>query len=312
MQSRRAVLRVTRPDLVVPVAPDRAVRVPPDRVSRASAVITAFPPARDAVPTRPPGQVTRSHADRVTRPEGWPIAAHPAPSAPVPHSRVAPSRTRGPHWAAWLVAACLGALVVPGAIAVVLSLHGGGWSLPKEALFGSVATPATGESATGPPGLNGFGVPFVDPGLAPRVAKGGKSHWEPGYPGIPGFFLPSPSTGRRGGGKHKSHGGPGQHRNGNGGRHPGRGATPKPTHSPGGSHGSTPAPKPPSKTPKPVHSSPTSKPPASKPPTSRPPASRPPTSSPPASRPPASTPPSPRPTSSGTSAPKLPAPGSPA
>ena len=304
MQSRRTVLRVTRPDLVVPVAADRAVRVPPDRFSGTSVVIAAFSSARDAAPprgaalTRPPGQVTHSQGDRVTRPDGWPVAARPVPPAPVPRHQRA-RRGRGPNRAAWLVAACLGAVVVPGAIAVALCLQPGGSSLPEQALFGSVVTPATGESATSPSGLNGFGAPFVDPGLRPRVTKDGKSHWEPGYPGFPGFFIPPPSTGRRGGGKHKSHGDAGQP--GNGGGHPGKG-TPKPRHSPGGSHGGIPTAKPPSKTPNPVHSSPASRPPASKPPASKPPASK----------PPASQSPSPNPTSTGTPAPNPPATGAPA
>lgn len=269
MQSRRTVPRVTRPDPVVPTA-------------------------RVTVLARP-------QAAPVTLPDGWPVAARPAPSpqAPTPPSpalKKAPKKSpppksppprarapRSPRRVAWSLAACLGALVVPAAIVVALALRGGGSSLPEGVLFGSMTSPATGESATSTPSLNGSGVPFIDPGLGPRVTKGGKVRWAPGYPGLPGFFMPPPSAAPPGAGRHRSHRGLGHTGNGNASGHPGQGPTPKPTHSPGGSRGGAPAPKPPSKTPKPVRSSPTATPPASKPPASTPPASTPPS----ASRPPA-------------------------
>jgi hypothetical protein len=277
MQSRRTVPRVTRPDLVIPGPAGRAVRVPPDRVPAASAVIAAVPPARAAVLTRP-------HASQVTRPDGWPVAARPTPSPPTPPPKGLPPRARAPRnprRAAWPLVACLGALVVPAAIVVALALRAGGSSLPEGVLFGSLTSPATGESATSTPGLNAFGRPFVDPGIRSRVTTGGKAHWASGYPGLPGFFIPPPSAARAGGGRHRSHRGLGQR--GNGGGHPGKGPAPKPTHSPGGSRGSTPTPKPPSKTPKPVHSSQATTPAATTPAATTPAASTP----PPASTPPA-------------------------
>jgi hypothetical protein len=296
MQSRRTVPRITRPDPVVPGPAGQAVRVPPDRVPATLAVIAAAPPARAIAATRP-------RATQVTLPDGWPVVARPAPSPQTPPPqrpalknappKSPPPRTRAPkrpRRAAWPLAACLGALVVPAAIVVVLALRAGGSSLPEEVLFGSMTSPATGEPATSAPGLSGSGAPFVDPGLAPRVTKGGKAHWAPGYPGLPGFFIPPPSAARPGAGRHRSHRGLGHPGNGNGGGHPGQGPTQKPTHSPGGSRGGTPTPKPPSKTPKPVHSSPTTTPTASKPPASTPPASTP----PPAPAPPATKSPSPR------------------
>lgn len=304
MQSRRTVLRVTRPDPVVPGPAERAVRVPPDRVPAASAVMATPPaaPAAPAVPAAPAARATvlaRPRAAQVTLPDGWPVVARPAPSprapalqspalkkappkipppkSPTPRARV----PKSPRRAAWSLAACLGALVVPAAIVVALALRGGGSSLPEGVLFGSMTSPATGESATSTPGLNGSGVPFVDPGLGPRVTKGGKARWAPGFPGLPGFFIPSPSAAPPGAGRHRSHRGLGHPGKGNRGGHPGQGPTPKPTHSPGGSRGGAPAPKPPSKTPKPVRSSPATTPPASKPPASKPPASTPPASTPP-------------------------------
>jgi hypothetical protein len=319
MQSRRTVPRVTRPDLVVPGPAGRAVSVPPDRVPAASANFAAVPPVP---PVRAP-LLTRPRASQVTLPDGWPVAARPTPSSPnptppapppkspaprnappksppskgpapkIPPSKIPPPKSpppparepKSPRRAAWPLAACLGALVVPAAIAVALALRAGGSSLPEEVMFGSMTSPATGESATSTPSLNGSGVPFADPGLGPRVTKGGNARWAPGYPGLPGFFIPPPSAARPGAGRHRSHGGLAQPGNGNGGGHRGRGPTPKPTHSPGGSHGGTPTPKPPSRTPKPVRSSPATTPPPSTPPASKPPASTPPAASaPPATR----------------------------
>jgi hypothetical protein len=103
-----------------------------------------------------------------------------------------------------------------------------------------VTSPATGEPVTSQTSLNAFGIPFVDPGLGPRVTRGGKAYWKAGYPGFPGAFLPPHK-------QHKAHGGEG--RPGHGSGHAGKGATPKPPHSPGGPHGGSPAPRPPSKTP---------------------------------------------------------------
>jgi hypothetical protein len=235
------------------------------------------PAPRNAPPKSPP---PKSPAPKSPAPKS------PAPKGPAPKGPPPPARApKNPRRAAWPLAACLGALVVPAAIAVALALRAGGSSLPEEVMFGSMASPATGESATSTPSLNGSGVPFIDPGLGPRVTKGGTAHWAPGYPGLPGFFIPPPSAARPGAGRHRSHGGLGQPGNGNTGGHRGRGPTPKPTHSPGGSRGGAPTPKPPSKTPKPVRSSPTTTPPPSTPPASKPPASTPPAASaPPATR----------------------------
>jgi hypothetical protein len=320
MQSRRTVSRVTRPDLVVPGLADQAVSVPPDRVPAASANFAAVPPVPPMCPVPPvrAAVLTRPRASQVTLPDGWPVAARSAPSPPDPSPLAPPPKSpaprnappksplsqsrppkspapksppprvrapKNPRRAAWPLAACLGALVVPAAIAVALALRAGGSSLPEEVMFGSMTSPATGEPATSTPSLNGSGIPFIDPGLGPRVTKGGTAHWAPGYPGLPGFFIPPPSAARPGAGRHRSHGGLGQPGNGNPGGHRGRGPTPKPTHSPGGSRGGVPTPKPPSKTPKPVRSSPTTTPPPSTPPASKPPASTPPAaSSPPATR----------------------------